>query len=155
MIFRDPDMEFVFGEIRDITRQRGGVVMHGFASQNPAHVRPPLAVDGRMRVAFLIGILMMNAMRGHPEDWSAFKRQSCAGGEEILDPLRGPVAAMRQQAMVGHADAQASRNPPKKHGHEQSFPGEEEERDNCPDVKQGHKGCSYPVDLVVVGWLAM
>src|SRR5208282_360274 len=128
---------------------------HGLSGQNPAHVRPPLAIDGRMRIAFLIGKLMMNAMRRHPEDRSAFESEGRTRGEEVFDPLRSLIAAMREQPVVGHADAQAPRNPPQEHRYKESFPGEEEECGNRPDVKQGHKGCGYPVDFVVGGWLAM
>src|SRR5580704_2253631 len=108
MIFGNPDMEFVFCEIGHITRQGCSVVMHGLAGQNPAHVRPPLALDGRVRIAFLIGILMMNAMCCHPEDWSAFESQGGACSEEIFHPLRSSVTAMGEQPMVAHTNAQAS-----------------------------------------------
>src|SRR5579863_501589 len=111
-------MELVFCEIGHVTRQGCGVVMHGLPGQNPAHVRPPLAVDGRMRIAFVVGILMMNAMRGYPENRSAFKSQSCARSEDIFHPLRSSVTAMGEQPMVAHTDAQASRNPPQKHRYE-------------------------------------
>ena len=104
-----------------------------------------------MRIAFLIGELMMNAVRSHPEDRPAFERQSRASGQEILDPLRSLVAAMREQPVVSHADAQASRNPPQKQSHEKRFPGEEKECGNRPHMKQGHKGCGYPVDFVIGG----
>src|SRR5580692_9794685 len=155
MIFGDPDMKLVFCQIRHITRQRCSVVMHGFPGQNPAHVRPPLTVDRRVRIAFVIGKLMMNAMRGYPEDWSAFKSQSCAGCEEIFDPLRSSVTAMREQPMVAHTNAQASRNPPEEHRHQKSFPGKEEECGNRPHMKQAHEGCGYPVDFVIGGWFAV
>src|SRR5689334_6519158 len=112
--------------------------MHGLAGQDPAHVRPPLAIDGRMRITFLIGELMMNAMRRHPEYRSAFQRQSRASGQEILDPLRRLVAAMCKQSVVAHADAEAARNPPEKHRYEESFPTEEEECGDRPHMKKGH-----------------
>ena len=63
-----------------------GVVVVGFAEENPAHVRPPGAIAGRMRIAGLIGFLMMDAMRGDPENGSAFERQRAADGEEIFQP---------------------------------------------------------------------
>src|SRR5579859_6392920 len=108
-----------------------------------------------MRIAFLIGKLMMNAMRSHPENRSAFKRQGRARGQEIFHPLGSLVSAMREQPVVGHADAQASRNPPQKHRNEKGLPGEKEKGSNRPNMKQGHKGCSYPVDFVIGGWLAV
>src|ERR1700683_2368900 len=86
VIFRDPDVKLVFGEIGNVTGECGCVVMHGLAHQDPAHVSPPLAIDRGMRVAFVIRILVMNAMRGHPENRSAFKGERGANCEEILDP---------------------------------------------------------------------
>ena len=89
VIFRDPDVEFVFGQIGNVTRQRGRIVVHRFAGQDPAHVCPPLAVAGRMGIAFLIGVLMMDAMRGHPENRPTFKRQRGASGQRNTQPLSG------------------------------------------------------------------
>src|ERR1700732_5504796 len=62
---------------------------------------------------------------------------------------------MREQPVVAHPDTQASRNPPEKHRHQKSFPGKEKERGNGPHMKEAHKGCGYPVDFVVGGWLAV
>ncbi len=93
MIFRDPDVKFVFGEIGDVAGQSGRVVMHGLAHQDPAHVGPPLAVARRMRIAILIGVAMVNAVRGHPENRAALERERGANGEEVLKPLGNFVAA--------------------------------------------------------------
>ena len=49
--------------------------------------------------------LVMQAMRGHPEDRSAFERERAAECEEVLDPLGRAIAAMGEQAMVAHTDA--------------------------------------------------
>ena len=114
MIFGDPDVEFIFGEVGDVTRERGGVMVHGFARQNPAHVRPPGAVHGRMRIAFLIGKLMVNAVRGHPENRAAFESERRENGQDIFQPFGNFVSAMREQAVIAHADAQAGGDPPEK-----------------------------------------
>ena len=45
VVFRDPDVKFVLGQVRDVARQRGGIVVHRLADQDPAHVGPPGAVD--------------------------------------------------------------------------------------------------------------
>src|SRR6266853_6642876 len=88
MIFRDPDMKLIFGQVGDIASQRGGVMVHGFAHKDPAHMSPPFTVDGRMRVAVHIRKLMMNAVRSHPENRSAFESEGGANCEEIFYPLR-------------------------------------------------------------------
>src|SRR6185437_4833727 len=48
VVLRDPDVKPVPGEVGDVVGEGGGVMMHGLASENPAHVRPPLAVPRRM-----------------------------------------------------------------------------------------------------------
>ena len=45
VIFRDPDVELVLGQVRDVSGERGCIVVHGFAHQDPAHMRPPFAVN--------------------------------------------------------------------------------------------------------------
>ena len=112
MIFGDPDVKLVFGQVRDIAGQRGGVVVHGFSGENPAHVCPPFAVQGRMRITFLVRELVMNAMSGHPEDRPAFQGQCGAHRHEILDPFRSLITAMGQQAVVAHSDSDTAGNPP-------------------------------------------
>src|SRR5258708_36875693 len=99
--------------------------MHGATGQDPSHVRPPLAVAGGVRIAVLVGKLMMNAMRGHPENRSALEGESGAPGQKIFHPLRRLVSAMRQQTVIAHANAEASGNPPQEHGDEERLPGKE------------------------------
>ena len=139
MIFGDPDVEFVFGEVGDVARERGGVVVHGLAHQNPAHVRPPFAVHRRMRIAFFVGMLVMDAVRGYPEDRAALERERGANGQKIFDPFRNFIAAMREQAVIAHADAEAAGNPPEKNGDEQRLPGKEKQRGDCSDVERPMK----------------
>ena len=64
-----------------------------------AHQR---AFARRVRIAFLIGLLMMDAMRGHPEDRAALERQRAAEREEVLDPL---VASCSRGASAGGGSA--------------------------------------------------
>ncbi len=86
VIFRDPDVEFILGEVGNVTGESGRVVVHRLAHENPSHVRPPLAVDRRMRIAFLIRILMMNAVRRHPENRPAFQSKRRANRSESTPP---------------------------------------------------------------------
>src|SRR5271155_575146 len=98
--------------------------MHGLAHQQPADVRPPLAVARGMGITITVGKLMMDAMRSHPENRTAFERQRGAQCQKIFHPLGSLVAAMRQQPVVAHADAPASGHPPQQQRNEERFPGE-------------------------------
>ena len=72
-------MKFVFAKIRDIGQQRVQLVVHGLAGKDPSHVGPESAVARGMRIAFLVRILVMLAMRGDPENGSAFEGERCTG----------------------------------------------------------------------------
>ncbi len=71
-------------------------------------MRPEAAIARGVRIARLVGDLVMDAMRGHPENRAAFKRQRGTNGQEVFDPLRVLEAAMRQQPVIAHANAQAA-----------------------------------------------
>src|SRR5207245_10983593 len=81
VIFGQPDVELVFGEIGGIAHEFAGVLVESFAEKNPAHVRPPFTVARGMRIPGLIGVLVMDAVDGDPEDGSAFEGKGGAGGK--------------------------------------------------------------------------
>ncbi len=139
MPLADPDMKFIFAEIGNVRQERVQLVMHGLARQNPAHVGPKAAIVRGMGIAFFVRILVMHAMGGDPENRSAFKSERAAGGQEIFHPFWSFVAAMGQQAMIAHSDAEASRNPPQKYGQQQRFPAEHKESNDGTDVKCDHE----------------
>ena len=89
---------------------------------------------------------MMDAMGGDPEDGSALKREGAAHGDEVLDPLGGAVAAVREQAMVGHADADVDGEEVGDDEGGEVLPGEEEERGDGSDVEEAHDDGGDPVD---------
>src|SRR6266853_6934771 len=99
--------------------------MHRLAHEDPPHVRPPLAIDRRVWIAFVVRKLMMNPVRCHPENRSAFECQRRTPGQEVFHPLRRPVSAMRQQTVIAHPDTEAARYPPQENGGEKSRPGKE------------------------------
>src|SRR5262245_27395573 len=70
---------------------------------------PDRPLTRRVRIAFLIGFLMVDAMRGDPEDRPAFERERAADGEEVLDGLWRSITAMCQQPVIRHADAKHAR----------------------------------------------
>ena len=128
-------------------------MVHGFTNEDPAHVRPPFSIARRMRITLVVRELVMNTVRSHPEDGTAFETQCAAEGQKILDPLGSSVASMCEQSVIAHSDTQASRYPPENNCDKESFPGKKEQRRDCADMKCGHeKGC-YPVDVAVGGGL--
>jgi hypothetical protein len=140
----DPDVELVFAEIGDVGEKIGGVVVHGGAGEEPAHVGPEAAFAGGVRVTCLVGVLVMHAVGGYPEDRTALQGECAADGEEILHPLRSFVTAMGEEAMVAHTDAEASGDPPEKDGDEEGLPMKHEERGDSADVKEDQNGDGKP-----------
>jgi hypothetical protein len=49
-----------------------------------------------VRIAFYVSILVMDAVRRHPEKRAAFQRQRGAEGNEIFEPFIGLEAAVRE-----------------------------------------------------------
>ena len=116
--------------------------MHGLAGDDPPHMRPQAAVLRRVRITLFVRILVMHAMRGDPENRSALECERAAGRQEILNPFRRLVAAVREQSMIAHADAETSRNPPQYERYQERFPTEHEECSDGADVKCEHeRGC--------------
>src|ERR1700733_3825335 len=115
---------------------------------------PPSAIMGRMRVSLVVAKLVMNTVRGHPEDGSAFQGERAADGQEILQPLGRAVAAMREQPMVAHADAHVDAEYPEPDEAEESLPGKHEESGHGEHMKGHHEAGSHPVGLVGLGFAA-
>src|SRR5260370_25424751 len=109
---------------------------------------PESAVARGVRIAIFIGILMMNAMRRHPEERASFQRQGSAYGQKIFDPFVSLVSAMREQAVIAHADAQAAGHPIQKHRQRQIFPAEHEQRSDGANVKRKHEKSGDPASVL-------
>src|SRR5579859_5123377 len=99
-----------------------------------------------MWIAFFISVLMVQPMGRDPGHGAAFKGQCAADAQNILNPLGCFVSAMREQAVVAHADAEASGDPPQEHRERQRLPTEHEERSNCADMEQNHEKSCDPND---------
>src|SRR5208282_3597921 len=83
------------------------------------------------------------------ENRAAFERKRGEHGEDVLEPLGGLEAAMRQQAVVANPDAQAGGNPPENDCEKDCLPTEEEKSRHCANVKQDHESGCYPVHFVI------
>src|SRR5947209_10087917 len=112
VIFRQPDVELVFGEVGCVAHEFAGVLVESFAEKNPAHVRPPFTVARGVRIPGLIGVLVMDAVDGDPEDGSALERKGGTGGEEVFEPLGSAEAAMSEEAVVSEPNAERAGDPP-------------------------------------------
>ena len=150
MIFAEPDVDRIFGEVGGITAQECGLGVKGATGENPASVSPPGSIVRSVGVTFLVGVLMMDAVGGYPEDRTAFKCEASAHGDEVLDPLGSAIAAMGEQAVVGHADADVDREEVSDDKCSEIFPGEEEESDDGPDVEEPHGDGGDPVDTTLL-----
>src|ERR1051326_5247650 len=139
MPLADERMKLVFAQVGNIGEQRGRAVVQDASGDDPAHMRPKTAIARRMRVPLYVSILVMNAMRCHPEKRPAFQRQRGADGKKVLHPLIRLESAMSQQPVIAHPDAEAAGNPPQQHGHKQRLPGKHEERRDCAYMKCHHK----------------
>jgi hypothetical protein len=150
VIFAEPDVDGVLGEVGGVAAEEGGLGVQGAAGEDPAGVGPPGAVVRGVRVAFLVGVLMVDAVGGYPEDGTAFKGEAAAHGDEVLDPPGGLVAAVGEQAMVGHADADVDGEEVHDDEGGEIFPGEEEEGGDGSDVKEPHGDGGDPVDAALL-----
>ncbi len=144
--FAEPDVALVAGEVGSVAAEQRGLGVEGATGDDPAGVRPPGAVVRGVRVAFVVGVLMMDAVGGDPEDGSAFEGEGAAGGDEVLQPLGRAVAAVREQAVVGHADADVDGEEVHDAEDGEVLPGEAEERGDGADVEEAHDDGGDPVD---------
>src|ERR1700733_14430968 len=124
--------------------------MESIALQNPVDVCPPSAIVRRVRIAFVVAELMMNTMRGYPEDGAALKRECGAGGHRVFQPLRHFVSAVRQQAVIAHANADVDGEHVEDNGGDERLPGEEEEGNHGADVEGEHEDRRHPVAAEVL-----
>src|SRR6185503_7932014 len=62
------DVYAVATEVGNVLGEHRRVVVESVTGQNPSHVGPPGAFARRVRVAFAIGLLVVDAVRGDPED---------------------------------------------------------------------------------------
>ena len=89
---------------------------------------------------------MMDAVGGDPEDGTAFEGHGAAGGDKVFEPAGDAVSAMREQAMVCHADADVDGEEVHDGEGGEVLPGETEEGGDGPDVEEGHDDGGDPVD---------
>src|SRR6185369_13154066 len=93
---------------------------------------------------------MMNAMRGDPEDRTALEGERAADCEKVLDELRGLVAAVREQPVVGHSDAEHAACVVKNECGQHRPVVDIEECSYGSDMKTGHRDGRNPVQAMLM-----
>jgi hypothetical protein len=154
MIFAEPDMDRIAGEVRSIAAEECSLRVESATGENPASVSPPGAVVRGVGIAFLIGVLMVDAVSGDPEDGSAFEGEATARGDEVFNPLGSFVATVGEQAMVCRADTDIDGEEVHDEEDSQIRPGEEEEGCDGTDVEEAHGDGGDPVNTALLVFTA-
>ena len=145
-----PEIKSVARQIRRIARHQLRVVVLGIAEDDPAHVRPEATVVGRVRIACVVGILMVHTMRRRPEDRPAFQRQRSTDGEEVFNTLGDSIRTMSMKPVIAHTDAETDAHPIQDRRNGQRLPGEHEQRANRAQMEENQCDTRNPIDLVVL-----
>jgi hypothetical protein len=103
-----------------------------------------------MWIAGLVGFLMVNAVRGNPENRPAFQSQGSANRKEILQPSRNFIGSMGMQAMITHTDAQTSGHPEQKSSDCKTAPVEHKKCYESADMENRQSQNRGPVHLLAV-----
>ena len=90
----------------------------------------------------------MRTVCGNPEDRATFQGQRAAHSQRIFNPPGRFVAAMGQEPMVAHADAQTPGDPPQHDREQKRFPVEYEQRSHSTNMKGHHEQGGYPDDAL-------
>ncbi len=151
VVFRKPDMELVAAQVRRVPAQHLGLRVQRFAAHDPAHVRPKGSIVGCVRVALVVGKLVVDPVRGHPKNRTALERERAAHRHRVLDQLGYLIAAMGQKPVVAHADADVDRQHVQDDGRDRALPGEEEQRGDGQEVKNRHYDGGDPGDGSALG----
>lgn len=155
MPLADPHVKFVLTKVGNKTEKLARRVLYRSARHDPAHVGPESPVLRGVGIAFLVGVLVMNAMHHYPTDWPAFQSQCAADRQEVFHPLRSLIAAVRQKSVVAHPDAKTPGDPPQRKRQRESLPCKEKQRCDGTEMERNHKyGCD-PIDRLGKRFVAL
>src|SRR6201999_2249520 len=146
MVFAKPDVEAVAGKIGDVAGESFGLAAEGFAAEDPAHMSPPSTFMRCVGISIVVGELVMDAMHRYPEYGTAFEGERGANGHGVFKPFGNAIAAVREQAVVAHADTDAVGQIPEHECAGEGLPREHEQRDDGPDMEQPHKDDGDPAE---------
>src|SRR3954469_10399252 len=102
-----------------------------------------------MGVAFFVGVLVMDAMSGNPGNGPAFECEGAAERQEIFHPNWSFIAAMSEQPVIAHTDAEATGHAIEQHGERDAGPREHEQRRNGAQVESDHETGGGPVERLL------
>jgi len=151
VIFAEGDEEGIALEVGDVAGKGFSLCVLRVAPDEPAEVSPPGALAGSVGVAFLVTVLVMNAVSGYPEDGPALKGERGADGHGMLNPFGNLVAAMSEQAVITHADADVDGDDIQGEHDGEALPGEEEEGGDGAEMEGNDDGEGEPVDAFAGG----
>jgi len=97
-------------------------------------VCPRQAATSVMRIAFLVGVRMMDSVRPYPLDGPTFQRQCAKQRQRILERLWKSKAAMREKPVKPYANSKRAGRIPKQQHNAHGAPlkkSREERRERC------------------------
>src|SRR5260370_2684164 len=120
----------------------------GRSIEHPKHVAPPEALGRVVRIAFLIGMLMMFAVQRHPLHRAALHGKRAGESKEVLQKLGTLKRAVCQQPVIADANSQAAANKMQQHGHGNGSPISLPENSHHAQMKCREKDDSEYVKLI-------
>ena len=145
MVVVQPDVELMLGQIGRVLGHQLRIVVLGLAEEDPADMGPPGAVARGVRIARLIGFLVMDPVGGHPEDRAALQGQGSTDREKVLQQERHLVGPVRMQAMLSQADSHARCQPQQNQGGDQIVPVEQKHGRHSSHVQKSQDNHNHPV----------
>ena len=98
----------------------------------------------------LVGLRVVHAVHRHPGDRAALAREHARERAEVLERLREPEAAVRQQAVVRQADPDRAGQPPEDEREPEARPGERPGREQRARVDRAEPADVDPVEALAV-----
>src|SRR5580698_2152065 len=141
-----PEVETVLLQIGYVPSEQLGLPVGACSVNDPSRMRPPPALARRVWIAGSVGDLVVHTMCGDPYQRPSFETQRRTYGKGMFQPFWRLVSAMRQQAVIAHADAEVDGNDMQDNQEEKHMPTEEEQRRDCAHVKDEHESEDGPIE---------
>ena len=143
----EPAVERHFRHIGSVLAHQLGVAMLSVAVDDPSHVCPKTAIARGVRIPLLVRLLVMNAMRGNPENRATFQSHRTTDAEEVIQPFRHLIGAVGMETVISHPDSASDAEPVQARGNSNRFPIPiEKDRNDGKNMKSGKPGSGQPVD---------
>jgi hypothetical protein len=111
MVLCEPDVNVVLGQIGDVAFECCNVLAQRIPKYDPTGMRPPLAIARGVRITFLVRVLVMFTMDGHPQEWAPFHGRHAANRKKVFKPLGCRVRSMGEQPVITYAEPKAPGHP--------------------------------------------